>query len=61
MPGSEHSGAIWKKKNPKEILKDIQLPISLKKKTKKKNKKKPSDGPMCLTNNDPWLPNMVTK
>ena len=41
-----------KKKKPKEILQDRQLHISLKKK---------SNGPVCLANNDLWLPNMVSK
>ena len=36
----------------KEILQDRQLPTSL---------KKTSNRPMCLANNDLWLPNMVSK
>ena len=40
-----------KKPNNKEILQDRQLPISL---------KKTSNGPMCVANNDLWLPNMVS-
>ena len=51
MPGSEQRGAVLEKKTTKEILQDRQLPTSL---------KKTSNGPMCLANNDLWLPDMVS-
>ena len=54
--------------NKKNNLQDRHLPISLKKQvwTNLKNIKQVkkinnSNGPMCLANNDLWLPNMVSQ
>ena len=49
MPGSEQHRAILDKN--KETIQDRQLPFHL----------KTSNGLMCLTNNDLWLPNMVSQ
>ena len=63
MPGSEHRGAVLEKNKTKQNTHT--------KKTKKKPRKyfkkdnfpyhsKTSKGPMCLTSNDLWLPNMAS-
>ena len=49
-------------KKSKEILQDRQLlPVSLKKKQNNNNNNKTSNEPMCVANNDLWLPNMVSQ
>ena len=56
MPGSEQRGAVLEKKKSKtnktrKYSKIDNSPFHL----------KTSNGPMCLANNDLWLPNMVSK